>query len=97
MLKLPIEGKNCCLNVSTVDLFLKNEPQSTSTKNMVHLAQSKFILPNYFSFNATDISCFLPFLAISIRNTDHIYIYIYRKSGSFNDFYFVTPFKDGYE
>lgn len=36
-----IQGKNCCLNASTVDLFLKNEPQSTSTKNMVHLAQSK--------------------------------------------------------
>ncbi|KAJ6965508.1 hypothetical protein NC652_003400 [Populus alba x Populus x berolinensis] len=33
--------KNCCLNASTVDLFLKNEPQSTSTKNMVHLAQTK--------------------------------------------------------
>ncbi|KAF9602363.1 hypothetical protein IFM89_027037 [Coptis chinensis] len=33
-------GKNCCLNESTVDLFLKNEPQSTSTKNMVHLAQT---------------------------------------------------------
>ncbi|KAL5581343.1 hypothetical protein UlMin_013785 [Ulmus minor] len=35
-----ITGKNCCLNSSTVDLFLKNEPQSTSTKNMVHLAQT---------------------------------------------------------
>lgn len=35
-----ISGKNCCLNASTVDLFLKNEPQSTSTKNMVHLAQT---------------------------------------------------------
>ncbi|RVW80282.1 Triacylglycerol lipase 2 [Vitis vinifera] len=35
-----LTGKNCCLNVSTVDLFLKNEPQSTSTKNMVHLAQT---------------------------------------------------------
>ncbi|XP_043707391.1 triacylglycerol lipase 2-like isoform X2 [Telopea speciosissima] len=35
-----ITGKNCCLNASTVDLFLKNEPQSTSTKNMVHLAQT---------------------------------------------------------
>jgi lysosomal acid lipase/cholesteryl ester hydrolase len=35
-----ITGRNCCLNVSTVDLFLKNEPQSTSTKNMVHLAQT---------------------------------------------------------
>ncbi|KAF8399932.1 hypothetical protein HHK36_015803 [Tetracentron sinense] len=33
-------GKNCCLNGSTVDLFLKNEPQSTATKNMVHLAQT---------------------------------------------------------
>ncbi|KAL6011319.1 hypothetical protein ACLOJK_001765 [Asimina triloba] len=33
-------GKNCCLNESTVDLFLKNEPQSTATKNMVHLAQT---------------------------------------------------------
>ncbi|EXC31335.1 Triacylglycerol lipase 2 [Morus notabilis] len=35
-----ITGHNCCLNSSTVDLFLKNEPQSTSTKNMVHLAQT---------------------------------------------------------
>lgn len=49
MLKLLIEGKNCCLNSSTVELFLKNEPQSTSVKNMVHLAQSKFIFTNNFS------------------------------------------------
>ncbi|XP_062151613.1 triacylglycerol lipase 2-like isoform X1 [Alnus glutinosa] len=35
-----ITGKNCCLNSSTIDLFLMNEPQSTSTKNMVHLAQT---------------------------------------------------------
>ncbi|GMN19941.1 hypothetical protein TIFTF001_049967 [Ficus carica] len=35
-----VTGHNCCLNSSTVDLFLKNEPQSTSTKNMVHLAQT---------------------------------------------------------
>ncbi|XP_071710112.1 triacylglycerol lipase 2-like isoform X2 [Rutidosis leptorrhynchoides] len=35
-----ITGKNCCLNASTVDVFLRNEPQSTSTKNLVHLAQT---------------------------------------------------------
>ncbi|KAL7603957.1 hypothetical protein Lser_V15G20798 [Lactuca serriola] len=35
-----ITGKNCCLNGSTVDAFLRSEPQSTSTKNMVHLAQT---------------------------------------------------------
>ncbi|KAL4332998.1 hypothetical protein GQ457_07G000580 [Hibiscus cannabinus] len=35
-----VTGKNCCLNASTVDLFLQNEPQSTATKNMVHLAQT---------------------------------------------------------
>ncbi|GAV64288.1 Abhydrolase_1 domain-containing protein/Abhydro_lipase domain-containing protein [Cephalotus follicularis] len=35
-----LTGKNCCLNASTINLFLKNEPQSTSTKNMVHLAQT---------------------------------------------------------
>ncbi|MCD9558959.1 hypothetical protein HAX54_016668 [Datura stramonium] len=35
-----ITGKNCCLNASTVDFFLKNEPQPTSTKNFVHLAQT---------------------------------------------------------
>lgn len=35
-----LTGKNCCLNSSTVDLFLRNEPQSTSTKNLVHLAQT---------------------------------------------------------
>ncbi|XP_074376438.1 triacylglycerol lipase 2-like isoform X2 [Apium graveolens] len=35
-----LTGKNCCLNTTTVDLFLKNEPQSTATKNLVHLAQT---------------------------------------------------------
>ncbi|KAK9120049.1 hypothetical protein Scep_018156 [Stephania cephalantha] len=35
-----ITGKNCCLNASTVGFFLKNEPQPTATKNMVHLAQT---------------------------------------------------------
>nr|GEX24115.1 triacylglycerol lipase 2-like [Tanacetum cinerariifolium] len=35
-----LTGKNCCLNASTVDEFLRNEPQSTSTKNLVHLAQT---------------------------------------------------------
>lgn len=35
-----LTGRNCCLNSSTVDLFLRNEPQSTSTKNMVHLSQT---------------------------------------------------------
>ncbi|XP_065879610.1 triacylglycerol lipase 2 isoform X2 [Euphorbia lathyris] len=35
-----ITGPNCCLNSSTVAMFLKNEPQSTATKNMVHLAQT---------------------------------------------------------
>ncbi|KAK1318991.1 Triacylglycerol lipase 2 [Acorus calamus] len=33
-------GKNYCLNESTVEMFLKYEPQSTSTRNMVHLAQT---------------------------------------------------------
>ncbi|XP_077232475.1 triacylglycerol lipase 2-like [Tasmannia lanceolata] len=32
-------GKNCCLNSSTVELFLEHEPQSTATKNMIHIAQ----------------------------------------------------------
>ncbi|CAA2966006.1 triacylglycerol lipase 2-like [Olea europaea subsp. europaea] len=35
-----LTGRNCCLNNSTVELFLKNEPQSTATKNLVHLAQT---------------------------------------------------------
>ncbi|KAK4483219.1 hypothetical protein RD792_010401, partial [Penstemon davidsonii] len=35
-----LTGKNCCLNASTVEVFLKNEPQSTSTKNLVHMAQT---------------------------------------------------------
>ncbi|KAK3410329.1 hypothetical protein EUGRSUZ_J02321 [Eucalyptus grandis] len=36
-LQAALTGKNCCLYGSTVDLFLKNEPQSTSVKNLVHL------------------------------------------------------------
>ncbi|KAE8705054.1 Triacylglycerol lipase 2 [Hibiscus syriacus] len=42
-----ITGKNCCLNFSTVDLFIKNEPQSTATKNMVHLAQRFIVVLAY--------------------------------------------------
>ncbi|XP_031498400.1 triacylglycerol lipase 2-like [Nymphaea colorata] len=34
-----ITGNNCCINPSILDLFLKYEPQSTSTKNIMHLAQ----------------------------------------------------------
>ncbi|MQL79819.1 hypothetical protein Taro_012232 [Colocasia esculenta] len=37
---LSSKGKNYCLNESTVEFFLKYEPQSTSTRNMVHLAQT---------------------------------------------------------
>ncbi|XWS26823.1 hypothetical protein CRYUN_Cryun26dG0063100 [Craigia yunnanensis] len=32
-------GQNCCLNSSIVDIFLDHEPQPSSTKNMIHLAQ----------------------------------------------------------
>ncbi|WCJ37482.1 Triacylglycerol lipase 2 [Euphorbia peplus] len=32
-------GQNCCLNSSIVDIFLDHEPQSSSTKNMIHLSQ----------------------------------------------------------
>ncbi|XP_038986066.1 triacylglycerol lipase 2-like isoform X2 [Phoenix dactylifera] len=32
-------GKNCCLNTSYVPIFLEHEPQSTATKNLIHLAQ----------------------------------------------------------
>nr|XP_010926726.1 triacylglycerol lipase 2 [Elaeis guineensis] len=35
-----ITGNNCCLNTSTVELFLQYEPQSTATRTMVHLAQT---------------------------------------------------------
>ncbi|CAJ1947624.1 unnamed protein product [Sphenostylis stenocarpa] len=31
---------NCCLNSSTVNLFMMHEPQPTSTKNVVHLSQT---------------------------------------------------------
>ncbi|KAG8387059.1 hypothetical protein BUALT_Bualt03G0213900 [Buddleja alternifolia] len=32
-------GQNCCLNSSIISVFLQHEPQSTSTKNMIHFAQ----------------------------------------------------------
>ncbi|KAH7533131.1 hypothetical protein FEM48_Zijuj04G0097900 [Ziziphus jujuba var. spinosa] len=34
-----ITGPNCCIKKSTVDSFLGNEPQSTATKNVIHLSQ----------------------------------------------------------
>ncbi|XP_078169477.1 triacylglycerol lipase 2-like [Carex rostrata] len=33
-------GENCCLNASTIEVFLKYEPQPTSTRTLVHLAQT---------------------------------------------------------
>ncbi|KAB8109303.1 hypothetical protein EE612_045524 [Oryza sativa] len=33
-------GKNYCLNNSAADIFLKYEPQPTSTKTLIHLAQT---------------------------------------------------------
>ncbi|XP_073158293.1 triacylglycerol lipase 2-like [Henckelia pumila] len=35
-----ITGNNCCLNESTIEIAIKNEPQSTSTKNLIHLSQT---------------------------------------------------------
>ncbi|KAM0945441.1 putative triacylglycerol lipase [Dioscorea sansibarensis] len=35
-----LTGKNCCLNISAIHVFTKFEPQSTSTKLMIHLSQS---------------------------------------------------------
>ncbi|TVU13405.1 hypothetical protein EJB05_40459, partial [Eragrostis curvula] len=32
-------GDNCCLDNSSVNVFLAHEPQASATKNMVHLAQ----------------------------------------------------------
>ncbi|KAL3509965.1 hypothetical protein ACH5RR_029366 [Cinchona calisaya] len=32
-------GPNCCVNSSKTDYFLEHEPQSTATKNLIHLAQ----------------------------------------------------------
>ncbi|EAY93397.1 hypothetical protein OsI_15194 [Oryza sativa Indica Group] len=35
-------GDNCCLDNSSVQVFLAHEPQATATKNMIHLAQSEY-------------------------------------------------------
>ncbi|XP_030930877.1 triacylglycerol lipase 2-like [Quercus lobata] len=34
-----VAGPNCCIKPSTYDVFLEHAPQSTSTKNVVHLSQ----------------------------------------------------------
>ncbi|KAG4399076.1 hypothetical protein GLYMA_08G167700v4 [Glycine max] len=33
-------GPNCCINSSTIDVFLDHEPPPTATKNLVHLSQT---------------------------------------------------------
>ncbi|KAG0485769.1 hypothetical protein HPP92_009848 [Vanilla planifolia] len=33
-------GNNCCLNASSIEVFLKYEPQPTSIKTMIHLSQT---------------------------------------------------------
>lgn len=37
----PILGENCCLDKSAFDDFMKVEPQSSSTRTLFHLSQSK--------------------------------------------------------
>ncbi|XP_059663907.1 triacylglycerol lipase 2-like [Cornus florida] len=32
-------GQNCCLKSSVIDVFLEHEPQATSTKTLIHIAQ----------------------------------------------------------
>ncbi|KAL4320453.1 hypothetical protein AHAS_Ahas14G0012000 [Arachis hypogaea] len=32
-------GPNCCINSSRINIFLNNEPQPSSTKNLIHLSQ----------------------------------------------------------
>ncbi|MED6172288.1 hypothetical protein PIB30_048718 [Stylosanthes scabra] len=32
-------GANCCINSSRINIFLDNEPQPSSTKNLIHLSQ----------------------------------------------------------
>ncbi|CAA7404713.1 unnamed protein product [Spirodela intermedia] len=50
-----LTGKNCCLNESTVELFLNYEPQPTSTRNMVHFAQTyRDGVPSKFDFGRRD-------------------------------------------
>ncbi|PKA57952.1 Triacylglycerol lipase 2 [Apostasia shenzhenica] len=41
-----ITGQNCCLNSSTVQIFLDHEPQSSSTKNLIHLTQNSDLSVN---------------------------------------------------
>ncbi|MFS7930864.1 putative triacylglycerol lipase [Helianthus anomalus] len=43
-------GPNCCMNSSMTGKFLEHEPHSTSTKNMIHLAQSNF---TFYTINTT--------------------------------------------
>ncbi|KAI5340228.1 hypothetical protein L3X38_019502 [Prunus dulcis] len=34
-----IGGPNCCLNSSSIDALVENDPQPTATKNLIHLSQ----------------------------------------------------------
>ncbi|EES10556.1 hypothetical protein BDA96_06G040300 [Sorghum bicolor] len=49
-------GDNCCLDNSSVQVFLAHEPQASATKNMVHLAQMirRGTLAKYDYGNAAD-------------------------------------------
>ncbi|KAM3366754.1 hypothetical protein ACQJBY_015844 [Aegilops geniculata] len=49
-------GDNCCLDNSSVQTFLAHEPQASSTKNMVHLAQMirRGIIAKYDYGDASD-------------------------------------------
>ncbi|MED6131811.1 hypothetical protein PIB30_013293 [Stylosanthes scabra] len=69
-----LTGLNCCLDPSALDLFFAYEPLSTSTKNLVHLAQivRSGVLAKYSSpqiYNLSNIPHDLP-LFISYGGQD---------------------------
>lgn len=41
MFLITLQGPNCCLNASAINLFLKNVPQPSSMRTFTQLASSK--------------------------------------------------------
>ncbi|XP_031252267.1 triacylglycerol lipase 2-like [Pistacia vera] len=45
-----LSGFNCCLNAPAINNYPENEPQSTLTKNLIHLSQSESVIAKFDGF-----------------------------------------------
>ncbi|KAE9599540.1 putative triacylglycerol lipase [Lupinus albus] len=88
-----VTGPNCCLNSSSFDMFMKNEPQSTSTKNLVHFAQSKILHLTLYNLIRNLLQYNLQRLGLVFVIKSNVVVVVYR-NGVLRKFDYFSPIQN---